>query len=144
MGKTMIVVAAAVLAVGSTSLSTSASAFGLIPLGGFGLVHPGFALGHLDGSISGRRFGGGPSYGGYDHGGESFHRGYTYPATPLYGGYDYGGQSYYGGQAYYGDNTDDSGPYDGDSAYAREPYDGSNYTDTSARGRRSRRAAAHR
>ena len=49
MRKTMIVVAAAVLAVGSTSLSTSASAFGLVPLGGFGLIHPGFALGHLGG-----------------------------------------------------------------------------------------------
>src|SRR5215471_18933782 len=49
MRKTMIVVAAAVLAVGSTSLSTSASAFGLLPLGGFGLIHPGFGLGHLGG-----------------------------------------------------------------------------------------------
>src|SRR5262245_26633842 len=49
MRKTMIVVAAAVLAVGSTSLSTSASAFGLVPLGGFGLIHPGFGLGHLGG-----------------------------------------------------------------------------------------------
>src|SRR6516225_6567398 len=90
------------------------------------------------------RFGGSPYHGGYDHGGESSYRGYAYRAAPLYGGYDYGGQSYDGGQAYYGDSTDDSGPYDGDFAYAREPYDGSNYTDTSARGSRSRRAAAHR
>jgi hypothetical protein len=44
MHKIMIVVATAVLAVGSTSLSTSASAFGLGHLGGFGLVHPGFGL----------------------------------------------------------------------------------------------------
>jgi hypothetical protein len=142
MRKTMIVVAAAVLAVGSTSLSTSASAFRLVPLGGFGFIHPGFGfvlaqprggfafahpgegygLGHFDSSFGGHRFGG----------------------SPYHGGYDYGGQSYYGGQAYYGDNSDDAGPYDGDSAYAREPYDGSNYADTSARGRRNRRAAAHR
>jgi hypothetical protein len=44
MRKIMIVVATAVLAVGSTSLSTSASAFGLGHLGGFGLVHLGFGL----------------------------------------------------------------------------------------------------
>jgi hypothetical protein len=128
MRKTVIVVATAVLAVGSTSLSTSASAFGLLPLGGLGLVHPGlglaqpgfrlarpgfgpahigggYGLGHLDGSISGRRFGGGPSYGGYT----------------------------YGGQPYYGDD-----------ANADESYDDSNYTDASARGRRSRRGAASR
>jgi hypothetical protein len=46
MRKTMIVVATAALAVGSTSLSTSASAFGLGHLGGFSLGHPSFGLGH--------------------------------------------------------------------------------------------------
>src|SRR5262249_11749794 len=120
MRKTVIVVATAVLAVGSTSLSTSASAFGLVPLGGFGLIHPGFGLahpgggfgfahpgegyglGHFDGSFGGHRFGGSPYHGGYGHGGEPFYRGYAYRAAPLYGGYDYGGQYYYGGQAYYG------------------------------------------
>src|SRR5215469_16052433 len=113
MRKTMIIVAAAILAVGSTSLSTSASAFGLGPLGGFGLIHPGFGLGHFgglglvhpgpgfvlaqprggfafahpgggyglghfDGSFGGDRFGGLHYNGGYDHGGESFYRGYAY------------------------------------------------------------------
>src|SRR5262249_4348812 len=59
MRKTMIVVATAVLAVGGTSLSTSASAFGLLPLGGLGLVppgglgliHPGLGLPHPGGGF---------------------------------------------------------------------------------------------
>jgi hypothetical protein len=132
MRKTMIVIATAVLAVGSTSLSTSASAFGLVHLGGLGLVHPGFGLihpgfglarpgfgpgdigggyglGHLDGSFGDRRFGGGP----YAHGG---YHGYAYRAAPYYGGY-YGAQPY-GGYTY------GSGSSGGDDAYAREPYDG--------------------
>ena len=113
--------------------STPAPGFGLAhPGGGLAFAHPseGYGLGQFDRSFGGQRFGGSPYHGGYDRGGESFYRGYAYRAAPLYGGYDYGGQSYYGGQAYYGDNNDDS--------------DGSNYTDTSARGRRSGRAAAYR
>jgi hypothetical protein len=134
MRKTTIVIAAAVLAVGGTSLSTSASAFGLVHLGGLGLVHPGFGLarpgfglarpgfgpgrigggyglGHLDGSFGGRRFGGAPYYGGYARGG---YRGYGYRAVPLYGGY-YGVQPY-GGYTY------DSGSSDGNT-YSGERYD---------------------
>ena len=49
MRKTMLVVATAVLAVGSTSLSTSASAFGLVHLSGLDLVHPHFGLAHPGG-----------------------------------------------------------------------------------------------
>jgi hypothetical protein len=140
MRKIVIVVATAVLAVGSTSLSTSASAFGLIHLGGLGLVHPGFGfgrlgglgplhpsfglphtdggygVGRLGGSFDGRRFGGSPYGGGYHHGGGPFYGGYAYRTAPLYGG----------------------GSDDDDSTYADEPYDGSNYTDGPARGRRSR------
>ena len=122
MRKTMIVVATAALAVGSTSLSTSASAFGLVRLGGFGLVHPGFGvahpgfglahpgfgpahvgggygLGHLSGSLGGRRFGSWPSYGGYSYGGGPYYGGYAYGREPYYGDYANGGGPYYGDSA---------------------------------------------
>ncbi|OKO85093.1 hypothetical protein AC630_06975 [Bradyrhizobium sp. AS23.2] len=154
----MIVVATAVLTVGCTSLSTSASAFGLVHLGGFGLVHPGFGLvhpgfglahtnggyrlGQLRGSLGGRRVGGWLSHDRYAHGGGSFYRSYAYRSAPFYGGgYGYVGQPYYGGgydyggQLNYGDYADGDRPYDGDYAYD------DNHTKGSVRGHRSRRGA---
>ena len=111
MRKTMIVVAAAVLAVSSTSLSTSASAFGLVPLGGFGLIHPGFGLGHLGGlglvhpGPGLAHPGGGfalahPGEGyGLGHFDGSF-GGHRFGGSPYHGGYDQGGETFYRGYAY--------------------------------------------
>ena len=173
MRKTMIVVATAALAIGSTSLPTPASAFGLLGhLGGFGLIHPGLAVPHLGGLghpgfVGHPGFLGHPGFGpahirggyGLGHlddgfggrraGGWPYRGGYARRDGSFYRGYAYGVAPLYGAFGYnapsdYGGYTYDSVPYGSDDTYAVETYDSDDHTDRSPRGRRGKRSAARR